>query len=497
MRPVCAGHFFWYEDGMNTAKTLPPAGTDAVINAQAGVWCAFFSLILLMFASLGWFVFPIADDHGYFLEFGHLPYWEVAKHAYFTFTGRYFATLVLAFLSGYGDNLPLYHAYASLHIMLLLASLFFLISSCHRGNFFSTLAMTLCLGAAFVSGLPSPSQGLYWMCGSFTFFTAFVAVFLTLGALCRLAFFPESNPVPWIAVGMAGIFVSMGCNELTAAACMFFLALASGAAWLIGHERKKLIGLLALWGLLLLCFSFTAPGNFSRSGSFERGWEWGFLLNVAGGMFEGFKWITRTPVIPAILFCAVLFRPRWDAGAVRYSPAKRFAFWLVLACALFLGEYLLVYVSSKRAPYARMNNAIFHAAFTMALLGGAVMLGDIRKKLRGWCEKKSGNAVFACLGTLLAAFIVFQPSVSASIRNYANGEFAAYRQVWLTRLAMLPPRDKAGDIVLTLPALKSRPFPIVFRDLVESQDKHQWIPDVFTRYHGLKGIIVEPGSGGK
>ena len=479
---------------MHAETTIP--GAEAGIRAQAGVWCAFFSLVLLLFASLGWFVFPIADDHGYFLEYGTRPYWDVAKHAYWNFSGRYLSTFFLTFLSGYVDNIPLYHAYAAILITLLLGALFFLVSSCHRGSLFGSLSMALCLTAAFIAGMPSPSQGLYWMSGAFTFFPAFLGVFIVLGALCRLAFFPESAPGPWLAVGAAGIFVSMGCNELTAAASMFFLALAYGAARLAGNARQRHIGFLALWGLALFCFSFTAPGNFARSEGFERAWEWSFLLNVAGGMFEGFKWIARTPAIPAILFCAVLLRPRWNADAVRLSGGKRFALWLGLACALFFGEYLLVYVSSRRAPYARMNNAIFHAAFVMALIGGGAMLGEMQQRLRAWCAKRGGNAVFACAGTLLAAFIVLQPSVRASVRNYANGEFAAYRQVWLARLAMLPPRDRAGDIVLTLPALKSRPFPIVFRDLVEEQAKHQWIPDVFARYHGLNGIIVEDPEGG-
>ncbi len=474
------------------------AGIDAEMPVRTGIWCAFFLLVLLLFASLGWFAFPIADDHSYFLDYGTRDYWDVAKHVYFLSSGRYLSTYLLTFLSRYVDTLAVYHSLALCLILLLTAPLYFLVGSCHRGKPRETLAMTLCLAAAFLAGMPSPSQGLYWMSGAFTFFPAFIAVFVFLGALCRLAFCPAARPLPLVAVAAAGIFVCMGCNELTAAAGMFFLALASVAARRTGNGRKNTIAMLALWGFVLMCFSFSAPGNFMRSGSMaaERPWEWGYMLNVAGGTFEGFKWILRTPVLPAVLFCLVFLEPRWFSGLPRHTAAKRFAVWLVLTCALFFGEFLLVYVSSKRAPYARMNNAIFHAAFTMALIGGALMYGELRRVLRAGYEKAGKTAVFTGIGILLAASILLQPSVSASVRNYANGEFAAYRAIWLERLAMLPPREKAGGVVLTLPALHSRPFPLVFRDLVETQDKHQWIPEVFARYHGLKGIVVAPRPGG-
>ena len=478
-------------------KTTTQHTTDKGVAAQAGIWCGFFSLILLLFASLGWFVFPIADDHSYFWDYGALNYWDVAKHVYFTGSGRYLSTFFLTFLSGYTDNLALYHAYALILIVLLATSLFFLVTSCHRGRLTCALTMTLCLTAAFIAGMPSPSQGLYWMSGAFTFFPAFVATFIVMGAFCRLAFFPEQKPGPPVALAAAGLFVCMGCNELTAAACMFFLVLAYGVAHVSAHSRRRFFAYLALWGFVLLCFSFTAPGNFARTDSMHRPWEWGFMFNVAGGTFEGFKWIFRSPVIPAILFCAVLLQPRWNATAMHYSVTKRLVFWVLLACVLFFGEFLLVYVSSRRAPYARMNNAIFHAAFTFALFGGALMLDAIQRLLRAQYAKFGKNMIFTCAGILLAASIVFQPSVRASIRNYANGEFVAYRTIWLTRLAMLPPKDQAAGVVLTMPALRSRPFPIVFRDLEEHQEKHQWIKKVFALYHGLQDVTVEPSEGGR
>ena len=488
--------FLCYAGGMETTTLHPTDRDDRGMTAQAGVWCGFFSLILLLFASLGWYVFPIADDHSYFLQFGELNYWDVAKQVYFTGSGRYLSTFFLTFLSGYTDNLVLYHAYALILIVMLTASLFFLVTSCHRGRMVDALTMTLCLTVAFIAGMPSPSQGLYWMSGAFTFFPAFVATFIVIGAFCCMAFFPEKKPWPFVALAVAGLFVCMGCNELTAAACMFFLVLAYGVAHISGHSRRRLFGFLVLWGFVLLCFSFSAPGNFARTDAMHRPWEWRFMFNVAGGMFEGFKWFFRSPVIPAVLFCAVLLQPRWDATVTRCSATKRLVFWALLACALFFGEFLLVYVSSRRAPYARMNNAIFHAAFTFALFGGALMQDTIQRILRTGYTRMGKKVVFFCAGALLTVSIVFQPSVRASIRNYVNGEFAAYRATWLTRLAMLPPKDRAEGVVLTVPALRSRPFPIAFRDLEESQEKHQWIKNAFTAYHGLRCVVVEPREGG-
>lgn len=476
-----------------------PAGNDAVFVQRILLGILPFILLLAFFAWLGRYAFPIADDHSYGVAYRELGLWRLVTETYMRWSGRYVANIVVSLLGAMSDNVALYHWYPLFLILLLVFSLRFLVASCHKGTALDSWSITLCLAAAFLAGMPSLGQGLYWMCGAFTYFLAFPAIFVVAGCLCRYALFaefpePERPGTGTAAACVAALFVSMGCNEVSAAVCLFILVFACGTAFYRRHERRRSFAAFTAWGVFFFLLAYGAPGNFARAEVIENIWQWKYLLHIGGGAFEGYKWLLRTPFLPAVLFCALSFSPRWRRDAALLPWKRRLLLLFLLGCLLFLGEFLLVYVSSKRPPYARINNAIYHSAF----LWGLVMAGAMRNELRGllcrWAGKYGPRKITAVIGVTLCVSLLAQPSVTAALRNSLNGEFVAYRQVWLERLAMLPPKESASGVVLELPPLRSRPSPVIFRDLVEKQEKHSWIADAFVRYHGLKGVLVTPGE---
>lgn len=469
-----------------------PIRTGAATVRRALFTILPFLLALALFAWLGRYAFPIADDHLYGLAYRELGLWRLITNTYLEWSGRYIANSIVGLLGARSGNVALYHWYPLFLLVLLTASLRFLAGSCHKGSSLDAWGIALCLSVTFLAGMPSPGQGLYWMCGAITYFLAFPAIFVVLGCLCRYAYFPEHPGKGTAVICVAALCVSMGCNEVSAAASLFLLACACVVAFFRRHERRRSFAAFTVWGFFFFLLAFGAPGNFARAEVIGNVWQWKFLLHIGGGAFEGYKWLARTAFVPAILFCALLFSPRRLPGGARFSPQKRLLLLFLLGGLLFLGEFLLVYVSSKRPPYARINNAIYHSAFLWGLIAAGAMQGEIRGLLNRLAGKFGPRKVAALVGALLCLSILGQPSIRAVLHNSYTGGFTTYRQVWLQRLALLPPREEAIGVTLELPPLRSRPAPVFFRDLEENQEKHQWIAEVFARYYGLEKVVIAP-----
>lgn len=469
--------------------TLEPA-TPAAIGLGS---C--FLLVLALFAGLGYFAFPIADDHSFAMELDRRGTFGLFSYMYANNSGRYMANLLYTVTGPAVANLAVYHCVALFQIAVLVVVMRALVAACHDGSRGSAWFMTLCLSAAFISGLPSPSQGLYWLCGSIVYVFSFNAFFGLAAVLAAIAFSPGA--IKKYHVIFLGIFLlfAMGGNEVTAAVCEFFLFAAMVCAWRTNHPKKRLFMYVFFAGTVLLLASFLAPGNFGRmdviGDKAGRPWQWRFLINALGGAFEGYKWLMYTPLLPAIALCCLRLNPRWTPGEFGLTTRQRVVIVLVAGGLLFFGEFLLVYVTSKRAPYARIVNAIYHGTFMFSLAATAFLLRDVLR-LRDRLAVRFGMGRLLAIAGMLTLFLMgAQPTVRHAAMNLVNGEFAAVRSVWLERLAMLPPKEQAKDSVLTLPALRSRPFPLIFRDLEEDQAKHQWIKGIFASYHGLKGVRIE------
>lgn len=465
---------------------------ESVTARNKLLWAVPAIFTLLLFAYLGRYAFPIADDHSYGTAYRELGLWRIIAQTYLEWSGRYIANALAPFLGSLSDNVALYHVYPALHIALLVLSLRFFVSCFHKGSAWDARLITVILAASFLAGMPSLSQGLYWMCGAVTYFLAFPAMFIAVGCLGRYAFCVEKPGKGYAALCVGSLFICMGCNEVSAAVAMFFLVCACVAAYVFALPQKRAFAAFTVWGAAFFLLAYAAPGNFVRADIIENEWQWKFVLHIAGGAFEGYKWLARTPFLPAVFLAAFLFAPRWRPENTPYPAKKRLLFLLLLGCLLFLGEFLLVYVTSKRPPYARINNAIYQSAFLFGLAGAGVMLGQISALAQSWSRKLGRGRVFSLTALVFCITLLAQPSVFSALRNEAGGEFAAYRDIWVTRLAMLPPREEAAGVTLTVPPLRSRPYPIVFRDLQEKQAKHQWIAKVFAEFHGLKKVVVAP-----
>ena len=478
---------------------IPPASSrTAKVPKSALIFGVFFATILILFAWLGYYSFPIADDLSYAMSVKEKGLWKLISTLYVEGSGRYVSNILFGLAGMAVHNLTLYHLTALIHIVVLVLSIFALISVCHRGGLASTWLITLCLATAFLAGLPSPSQGLYWQCGSLVYFIPINAMF-GIAAILGIAAFSPGEHKPWHNVLLfCLLFIVMGSNEITAAVCFFFLCLAWIVAFSKKHPKTRFFGYTIAVGFVLLLLSFGAPGNFARAAGIaehnNRPWEWKFLINSLGGAFEGYKWLIRTPFLPSLAFCLLFFRPRWNPVPTRHGLAKRFAIAVILGCLLFFGEFLLVYISSKRAPYARIMNAIYDGSFLFFLATAAFFMGDIQRAATRVVQRFGTSRAIAAAGLLVIITTIAQPTVNSAARNLANGEFAAYRSVWMQRLAMIPPYPSGKDTVLDLPALHSRPFPLIFRDLEEEEAKHQFIISDFARYHGVKEVRIVRGE---
>lgn len=456
----------------------------------------FFVAVLGLIVSLGYFAFPLSDDYGFAVAIAENGMRGHLLNMFYNASGRFVSNLLYVVSPMFVGNLTLYHALALIQVILLVLAIRCLIAACHRGGAGSAWLITLCLCAAFVAGLPSLRQTIYWLATSIVYFVPFLALFGLAALMAKAAFSPAALKKRHVVLLFGLLVLTMGGNEITASACLFFLLLAWGCARFTLHPKTRLFGYLFLAATVLLCFSFLTPGNFARIGTITqetgRTWQWEFLIRVLGGAFEGYKWFLIKPILPAVALICFFFKPRWTPSDFGLSLRKRLLIVFVLGCTLFFGEYLLAYVSGKRAPATRIQCAMYDSAFVFALAAAAFLMKDILRLRDRLIHRFGTRALLAASAAVILA-IGLQPSVVNGVRNLANGDLAAYREAWHHRLALIPPKPLGKNLVLTLPVIELEPAPVAFGDvLVPSPKEGFGVLIAFARYYGLKGVLVEP-----
>lgn len=456
-------------------------------------WIPALILIPLFFAFLGIYAFPIADDYSYALMFRKTGLIDSFQTMYATWSGRYLSNIVLALLGSLSRNTALYHLYPTFHIICLSWAVLAIVDACHTGNLKSKLFIGLIFIATYLAGMPSPSQGIYWMAGSFTYQLGINGLLGCLAVLVRTAVSHERpGPAGYTVLGLSAI-ACFGSNELSAATGFTAFTIFAAVAYFSRHPlRSWFVGAACAITPLFLC-SFLAPGNFARAATQVHDPSplhrlWFCFHRSLGGAFEGFKWLGLSAFFPAVLVTLPFFRPAWSGLPIsRWSTRKNMLGFLIIGLGIFFCDYFITYWSSHKAPYSRINNAI-HAD---AIIYGCAFFFIFHKQIQTFVNTKIFRKKFISSLTLFCIFfavLLGQKNISLSAYNMITGKLSTFKNEQELRYVAI---SSAPEHTI-LPTLTHKPFPVFFRDIDDK--KRGWILNSFQAYWNISSLTFKHSS---
>ena len=464
-------------------------------------------VVVLPFVGLAFYNHPSLDDYLDAVTVKELGFWQAQKHFYFTQTGRYTTTVLLALVN------PLLYARVESHwwaaLIFIFGTLLVLRFSLSEVLGLSSKASWIIAGmllGLWLAYAPGQAEGLYWFTGAYTYITA---VWLVLGWLVVLGRYAKAR---LINIGTRGWLVALAVLTLAVAgtpepvALPFIAGLAVGAIGTWRLKRGRVVWLLAGLATLGGLASFMAPGNFARIAS--MGGQFGFLktlcYSAATTGYLLFTWMSN-PVLLAL--SALLLPAMYGIAKQREQLAVR-----LLSCIpaglLATGLASLMTLASCPAYYASGTGLPLRARTMLYLL---FLLGWFAVLLTWCCRQARSSRPSAVLAGLVAgrlaplwamvlllfffadynvqtrATMLGQGSnnVIRAYRQWLGGEAARYDAELRARYQVL----QTGAPVATIHPLRNRPDLLYSFDIAEVTGLEAL--QTYARYFGVRQVIVQ------
>lgn len=433
------------------------------------------------------FVFAgIVAQHGFL---GAQSWW------YTNWCGRFVSTAVLSALPAKFDLIAVYPWVCLGLLVAQMAATWWFLAAVGRAasERFNILrfhgAAAIVLPALYVTQMPSPREGFYWLSGAMTYQLPTI-LGLCLGAL-GLSIRRETSRlgIAWRTVAAALLALAVaGCNEtvwLPGA-----LVLSAAAAWALRRRHPSAV----LWIAALAAFVaaawvvYVAPGNAVRLAYHVERRPLVARLGLALG--TSLLYTVKWAAYPALWAVAVLFVAVLDAPAdLRSAPSPRRAVRRRLALLAF-GAYVIVlsgflpsFLATGHKPPARAQNALFFPFLIVWLAGVAVAWNATRRRAAGAPRLMHGAKRFV-LG-LLAIGLLAIGNLPAAVHDLAV-RAPEYRRATVERYAELSAAARARRRCGRVAPLGGSPRTLGCWEI----GRDAYVDQHFARYFGLESVML-------
>ncbi|MCI1188391.1 hypothetical protein MON38_13245 [Hymenobacter sp. DH14] len=448
----------------------------------------------LPFVALAFYNHPSLDDILDVSQVQELGFWQAQKFFYFSHTGRYTTTVLLALAN------PLYYGHweASwwwVALVFILGTLLMLrygigaILHLRTRDAWLMAGIMLSLWLTYAPGL---AEGLYWFTGAYTYIVAVWLLVAWMGALAHYAHARQNNRhkrLRLMIVAALTLAVA-GTTEPLVLPFVLTLLAAAGLSWYLG--RGRIVCLLAVLAIIGSTVSFLAPGNFMRMSS--MGSSFGVIKTLvysAGtSAYLLLTWIGN----PVLLALSVLLLPAlYRIGQQQQQLVVRMLAKLPTGWVFFILIGLLI-AANCPAYYASGTGLPLRARSMLYLIFLISWFG----LLLTWCCRQaarqhvspivsSTNPMYSLWVAVLVLFFFADYNMqtrAAMLGQGSNNALRAYRQ-WLSGDAAGYDAEQraryqafASDtppVIIT--PLQHRPDLLVSFDIIETSN-----PDFLKRY---------------
>lgn len=468
---------------------------------------------LIPYFILAFFSYPSTDDFAYATKVLDFGFWAGQFETYNTWSGRYFATLLLSFnpvAQKWIWGFPL------LPIALLLGlwgSLWYALNSAlqaatdaaadnadndRRPSLLSKkqifwLATTLF--SIFLSHIQTPVQAFYWMAGAVTYTVPLILVSFAVGLFFKLYRQGKLYFRHWLALLIFAPII-VGSNETIMLQWMALLSLL--LYFLFRKYRKVNLGLL---GVFLLSFMgslvvILAPGNKVRTSHFQDAHRPFYAIyRTIGACIEHSVQFLSLPLI--LLSLVVLGWTLQNREAVLARIPSRMPKWLIFGffSTMMTSAFFPSMWAMGGNPPERVDNTTYFWFLLFWLMTLVIWVAQHPERYQDWLKKrpelfKSERLLFL---SVLALLLIDNHRIAYSNLFVAED----YQKEWMARQAQSEKAGFAGlkgtegtegpgKMRLEFAPLKNKPKIIFNEDL--NVDPTHWHNEAWSKYFGLASV---------
>jgi len=318
--------------------------------------------LFIPYLILCFYAHPIADDYTY--NSASL-FWRSQLEMYSFWNGRYVANFLVMCNPILFNSLFGYRFAATILLLLMPLSIYFLLSSVTEKalSSFQKIILAIVSTLLILSLMPSLAEGIYWYTGSVTYILGCIVALFYVGAI--VAYYKKNfviNRVVHFSCCIILLFIAFGFNEVQA----LLLVVGHLFVWLNIKRDKKIRPLLIV--LLIFCAVFAAtiffsPGNYFRTSYFSNNHRlfYSLFMSLQYMVRFFFAWISYSPLwIASILFAPISFKLTTHLTLFReLGRVKPFVFFFLLWGILFISIFLPCWSTGILGQYRTVNTACF------------------------------------------------------------------------------------------------------------------------------------------
>ncbi|HVX49488.1 MAG TPA: DUF6056 family protein [Chitinophagaceae bacterium] len=437
---------------------------------------------------------PAGDDYFTAVRDANTSLGTALHDSYFSWSGRYFALVVARI------NPLLYHSTAAYKVypvalLLLFSGALFALVRQFFSNYLSikhAAAATIVIAAAYLTSMPSVSEGFYWFSAAWVYQLANILYMFLLVVLAKLVGASSNNQRAWLFFPACILSVCIiGLNEISLIITCITLA---AFAW-FAHRRvpaaKYWLAVLAIIGVIAGAAGGFAPGNFERLNhqqEYSSSWLWTFSGGVSITVIYVLQWLTQLFVV-TLVYIPVWGRPlaqrMVNAGAC-YTVSLR------KVILVFMGVFILLQLFTVFTAGGSNAGRIQNVIYLFFLLGYFLIL-----QLYLLQQAKQGERVVYTRQSLLykmAVLLFFlgiadiNNNISTAWIDVVSGKAKQYNKQ-LNQRAVFAKRCTQDTCLV--PALTVVPKTIFFEDIKWAGDSVDlWLNRAYSAYMGKHYITT-------
>jgi hypothetical protein len=387
-----------------------------------GVLAGALFIPLLPFFILSAFSSPAADDYCHaagVLKFGFL---RAQSYAFYDWSGRYFANLILGLTPITFDNLignfTGYKAVALIIIILTFAAVFAFVAALlnSSASLGEKLVAAGLVTALFSNNMPDVTEGYYWMPGSISYQLPNILTVFLFAAVIKAQESSRIIRVSLLTLSAALVVAIVGSSETSMSVLLFAVGTVTLKVFRAGgRNRRQWLALFAL-AVICACIVIFAPGNAVRGSQFPDKHRLFFSLGMS--LLQEVRFIGVWVSNPALILSTLLFMP----VAFKLAPGNNLlknllhlrpvsSFTLLLAF-VFLGLFPPYWATGLLGQYRSVNTAYFFFLLGW-FINVAIWVSYFREKRSGRGRDLPGYFYPAALLLVTAALLLTNNTKSA------------------------------------------------------------------------------------
>lgn len=348
-------------------------------------------------------------------------------------------------------------------------------------------ALALLLTFAFIEGMPTPVEGLYWFNGAMNYLPYFSLAVLNAGlafALCFAAQLTLRRRVLYAAAGCLCSLVIGGGHQVAGLLNLLLLLLAA----VLCARRRNFWQLPAFAAAVLgLLFNVLAPGTRVRTAGFSgAGFAEAVIKSFILAAMEWIRWLD-VPLLCLLVLLALPLRYLAQSSSLsdrvfRHPLAGAAVTFILMWAMIFLPSYTMGGIGAGRLLNVVWMTFILGLAVTEFLLFGWL------ERIRGVCLTpairqlgKAGKRLpLVCAVMLVCMACIGSHTVKEGQDNHfattleaayelADGEAARFAKVLDKREAILTDTDQP-DVVIRPLTEEERPWLLFYTDVAPGPD---------------------------